>query len=82
VLAIAAILPLELDRRFSLTLEIDLAEKVAAILTLDGTLARSEESSFVFRAEYSHFRSSIQRRVTVQVVLRAKHFIVAGGDTD
>jgi hypothetical protein len=65
VFAIAAVLPVEFDRSVGLTFEVDLAEQVAAILTLDGILARSEESSFVFRAEYSHFRSSLQRRVTV-----------------
>src|SRR6185503_13357229 len=62
-------------------LEVDFAEQVAAILTLDGTLARSEESSFVFGAKYSHFRSSLQRRVTVQVVLGTKHDIGVGGLT-
>jgi hypothetical protein len=65
VFAIAAVLPVEFDRSVGLTFKVDLAEQVAAILTLDGILARSEESSFVFRAEYSHFRSSLQRRVTV-----------------
>jgi hypothetical protein len=80
VFAIAAVLPLELDRGFSLTLEVDLAEQVAAILTLDGTLARSEKSSFVFGAKYSHFRSSLQRRVTVHVVLGTKHDIGASGE--
>jgi hypothetical protein len=65
VFAIAAILPMELDRSVGLTLEVDLAQQVTAILTLDGTLARSEESSFVFGAKYSHFRSSLQRRVTI-----------------
>ena len=77
--AVAAVLPLELDGSVGLTLEVDLAEQVAAILTLDRTLARSEESSFVFGAKYSHFRSSLQRRVTVQVVLGAKHDIVRRG---
>jgi hypothetical protein len=65
VFAIAAVLPVEFDRSVGLTFKVDLAEQVAAILALDGILARSEESSFVFRAEYSHFRSSLQRRVTV-----------------
>jgi len=68
VFAIAAVLPLEFDRSIGLTFEVDLAEQMAAIRTLDGTLARGEESSFVFGAKYSHFRSSLQRRVTVQVV--------------
>ncbi len=67
---------------FGLAFEVDLAEQVAAIFTLDGTLSRSKKSSFVFRAEYSHFRSSLQRRVTVQVVLGTKHDMVVGGDTD
>ena len=82
VFAIAAVLPLELDRSVGLTFEVDFAEQMSAILTLDGTLARREESSFVFRAKYSHFRSSLQRRVTVQVVLGTKHGIGVGGLTD
>jgi len=65
VFAIAAVLPLRLDRSVGLTFKVDLAEQMAAIFTLDGTLARSEESSFVFGAKYSHFRSSLQRRVTI-----------------
>ena len=65
VLAIAAVLPLDLDWSFGLTFEVNLSEQVAAIFTLDGTLPGGEKSSFVFRAEYSHFRSSLQRRVTV-----------------
>jgi hypothetical protein len=79
VFAIAAVLPLEFGRSVGLTLEVDLAEQMAAILALDGTLARSEESSFVFGAKYSHFRSSLQRRTTVKVVTGAKHFIVRRG---
>jgi hypothetical protein len=68
VFAIAAVLPLEFDRSVGLTFEVDLAEQMAAVLTLDRTLPRSEESSFVFGTKYSHFRSSLQRGVTVQVV--------------
>lgn len=79
VLAVAAVLPLYLDGSLGLTFEVNLSEQVAAIFTLDGTLARSEKSSFVFRAEYSHFRSSLQRRVTVQVVFRTKHVMAVGG---
>jgi hypothetical protein len=82
VLAVAAVLPLDLDGSFGLTFEVNLSKQVAAIFTLDWTLARSEKSTFVFRAEYSHFRSSLQGRVTVQVVLRTKHVIVVGGNTD
>jgi hypothetical protein len=59
VFAVAAILPLQIDRCDSLTLEVELAEKVTAILTLDGALSRSEKSSFVLGTEYSHFRSSL-----------------------
>ena len=73
VLAVAAILPLKLGRGYRLAFKIDLTEQVTAILTLDGTLSRSEESSFVFGAEYSHFRCSLQRQMTVQVVLGTKH---------
>jgi hypothetical protein len=79
VLAVAAVLPLDLDGSFGLTFEVNLSEQVAAIFTLDWTLARSEKSTFVFRAEYSHFRSSLRGRVTVQVVLRTKHVMVVGG---
>jgi hypothetical protein len=59
VFAVAAILPLQIDRGHSLTFEVDLAEKVTAILTLDGALSRSEKSSFVLGTEYSHFRGSL-----------------------
>jgi hypothetical protein len=78
VFAIAAVLPLDLDRRPALAFKVDLAEEVAAVFTLNGTLPRSEKSSFVFGAEYSHFRSSLQRRVTVQVVPGSKHDMVGG----
>ena len=60
VFAITAVLPLQFDWGCRLTLEIDLAEKVAAILTLYGTLPGREKSSFVLGTEYSHFRSSLQ----------------------
>ena len=79
MLAVAAILPLELGWGHGLAFEIDLAQQVTAIFTLDRTLSRSEESSFVFGAEYSHFRCSLQRQVTVQVVLGTKHDIDVGG---
>jgi hypothetical protein len=82
VFAVATVLPLDLDWRSTLAFEIKLAEEVAAVFTLNGTLPRSEKSSFVFRAEYSHFASSLQRRVTVQVVLGTKHDMLCGGDTD
>ena len=79
VFAITTILPLQVDRGRRLALEIDLAEKVAAILTLNGTLSRSEKSSFVFGTKNSHVRSSLQGQVTVQVVLGAKHDIYVPG---
>jgi hypothetical protein len=60
VFAVTAVLPLQIDRRSGLALEIDLAEKVSAILTLDGILPGREESFFVLGTEYSHFRSSLQ----------------------
>ena len=82
VFAIAAVLPLEFDRSVGLPFEVDLAQQMAAILTLDRALARSEKSSLVFRTEYSHSRSSLQRRVTVQVVLGAKHDIYVPGSTE
>jgi hypothetical protein len=41
MLAVAAVLPLKLKRKFSLTLEIQFAQQVTFILTLDGTLPRS-----------------------------------------
>ena len=78
VFAVAAVLPLEFDGRFGLALEVDLTQQMASILTLDGTLARSEEPSFVFRTEYSHFSSSLQRRVTVQVVFGTQHVMTMG----
>jgi hypothetical protein len=60
VFAVTTVLPVQVDRRRGLALEIDLAEKVSAILTLDGTLPGGEESFFVLGAEYSHFRGSLQ----------------------
>jgi hypothetical protein len=60
VFAVTTVLPLQIDRRRSLALEIELAEKVSAILTLDGTLPGREESFFVLGTEYSHFRGSLQ----------------------
>lgn len=59
MLAVAAVLPLDFKRKFCLTFEIQLAKYVTSILTLDGALPRSEESSFVFGTEYSHFRCSL-----------------------
>jgi hypothetical protein len=81
VLAVAAILPLKPSRVDGLAFKIDLPEQVTAILTLDRTLSRSEESSFVFGAEYSHFGCSLQRQVTVQVVLGTKHLNIGVGGT-
>ena len=60
VFAVTTVLPLRFGRGHRLAFEIDLAEKVTAILTLDWTLSRGEESSFVLGAEYSHVRSSLQ----------------------
>ena len=80
MLAITAVLPLQFDGRRGLTFEIDGAEEVAAILTLNGTLSRSEKSSFVFGTKNSHVRSSLQGQVTVQVVLGAKHDIYVPGE--
>ena len=57
--AVTAVLPGNLDWLPAFTYEIDRAEKVTAILTLDWTLTWSEESSFVFGTEYSHFRCSL-----------------------
>ena len=65
VLAVAAVLPLKLNRKLGITLEIQLAQYVTTVFALDGTLPRSEEPSLVFEAEYSHFRSSLWRWVAV-----------------
>ena len=59
VLAIATILPSNRNGVFGKTFEIQLTEQVAAVFTLDGTLTRGEESSFVLGTKYSHFRSSL-----------------------
>ena len=59
MLTVTAILPLQVDRSRGLALEIDIAEKVSAVLTLDWILPGCEESFFVFGTEYSHFRSSL-----------------------
>ena len=69
VFAVTAKLPLQIDRCYSLTFEVDLAEKVTPVLTFDGALSRSEKSSFVLGAEYSHFRGSLYGQMTIQVVL-------------
>ena len=79
---VTAVLPLQFDRRRGLAFEIDSAEEVAAIFTLDGTLSRSEKSSLMFGTENSHVRSSLQGQVTVQVVLGAKHDIYVPGCTE
>jgi hypothetical protein len=65
VLAVAAVLPQDVRRATSFALEVDFAEEVAAILTLDRALARSEETSLVFGTEYSHFRCSLYGWVIV-----------------
>jgi len=57
VLAVAAVLPLKLEG-LSFAGEIELAEHVPTILTLDGALAGGEKASLVFGTEYSHGRSS------------------------
>jgi hypothetical protein len=59
VLAVTAIQPTDLSGNPAFTLEVELAEQMTSILTLDGILARGEESSFVFGTEYSHFASSL-----------------------
>jgi hypothetical protein len=59
VLAVAAVLPKDLGRNAALTFEVDVAEDVTTILTLDWALPRSEETALVFWTEYSHFRGSL-----------------------
>jgi hypothetical protein len=59
MLTVAAVLPLQRERAVGLAREIQLAEDMAAILTLDRALARSEEASFVFGTENSHCRCSL-----------------------
>jgi hypothetical protein len=59
VFAVTAVLPPNLNGTFALAFEIKFAQEVAAILTLDWALPRSEEASFVLGTEYSHFRSSL-----------------------
>jgi hypothetical protein len=60
VFAVTTELPLQFDRSYGLTLQVNLAENVTSVFTLNGTLPRGEKSSFVFGAEYSHFCSSLQ----------------------
>jgi hypothetical protein len=60
VFTITTVLPLQIDGRPRLPLEIDLAEQVSAIFTLDGTLPGREKSFFVLGTEYSHISSSLQ----------------------
>jgi hypothetical protein len=59
MLAVAAVLPLKLDRIFGITFEIQLAQYVTFTFTFDRTLPWSEESSLVLGTEYSHFRCSL-----------------------
>jgi hypothetical protein len=59
VLAVAAVLPLNLNLSLGLAGEIQLAQYVTFVFTLDGRLPRSEESSFVLATKYSHFRYSL-----------------------
>ena len=58
VLAVAAVLPEGL-RGATFTIEVKGAKDVASILTFDGVLARSEESSLVFGTKYCHVRCSL-----------------------
>jgi len=59
MLAVAAVLPLKLNWSFGPTGEIQLAQYVPSISTLDWSLPRSQESSFVLGTEYFHFRYSL-----------------------
>jgi hypothetical protein len=59
VLAVAAVLPLKLNWILGLAVEIQLAQYVTLIFTLDRRLSRSEESSFVLGAKNSHFPYSL-----------------------
>jgi hypothetical protein len=58
VLAVAAVLPMKLES-LSFAGEIELAEHMPTVLTLDRALARGEEASLVFGTKYSHGRSSL-----------------------
>jgi hypothetical protein len=60
VFAVTTVLPLQVDGRHGLALEIDLAEQMSAILTLDWVLSRGEKSLFVLGTEYSHICGSLQ----------------------
>ena len=59
MLAVAAVLPKDLSGNAAFAFEVECAEDVTAILTLDWALPRSEKSSLVFGTEYSHFRCSL-----------------------
>ena len=48
-------------RKVDLAFEIQLAQDVTPILTFDGTLPRSEESSLVLGTVYFHFRCPLWR---------------------
>ena len=61
MLTVAAILPVDFSREAGLAFEIQLPEGVTAILAFDGTLPRSEESSFVLGTVYFHFRFPLWR---------------------
>ena len=59
MLAVAAVLPLKLSWILGLAVEIQLAQYVTLIFTLDRRLSRREESSFVLGAKNSHFPYSL-----------------------
>jgi hypothetical protein len=59
MLAVAAVLPKDFGRNAAFTFEVERAQDVTTILTLDWALPRSEETSFVFWTENSHFRGSL-----------------------
>jgi hypothetical protein len=76
VLAVAAVLPLQLNRGPGCPLEIQLAQYVTLVFTPDGRLPGSEKSSVVLATKYSHFLYSLRRCVAIQAVFYSKHEVL------
>jgi len=57
--AVAAVLPSQINWSFGRSVEVQLAQYVTFIFTLDGRLSWTEESSLMLGTKYSHFRYSL-----------------------
>jgi len=57
--AVTTVLPLKAKVRSAFTAEIEFTNKMTAVLTFDGVLARGKKAPLVFGTKDSHFCSSI-----------------------